>query len=516
MDMTTTPARAGTPGRRISRTAGNATMHERDDASLLKTIATQRDEAAFAELFRRYEKTAFCLAFQISGSLGLAEEAAQEAFLRVWTRAGTYRSEDGEVRPWLLRIAAREALKMLRRQRKGMKAKELKNGQDTAFAEPATSPAPGEREELLAALRRNVLALPESARQVVALYFGAGMTQAEIGKELNLSQRAVSNRISNTVERLRTNLAKAGFAAAAPMLGAEQLGEALCSGIPTPPGLATQTLSRLKDAGADTARTLTRRAGAAPGSHAGLAAVVILVAAGAGAWYWNTTASAPQNRPAAQAPAGTNTPGHAAAEAPAAPERTEWHWNFEDGAFEDELARTEGWEYGRGAISKRMVLASRAKDLLKYFLKLPVPSDRTLVLDLHASAGGQGRQLLMPVWVKGDVMLPFSLYDIGDVYQLPALTLMNWRFYIKGRYIVLCDQRKASAPSHLYRCDVEPRRSHLTLCCANWLITEISVRAIDDAELPDWFRDPEKLIDKDTKLQAIGQQTIEFLKKKTP
>lgn len=517
MGMTATQAKAGTPGARSARAAGNATMRERNDASLLQAIAAGRDETAFGELFRRYEQTAFCLAFQITGSPVLAEEAAQEAFLRVWTRAGTYRPEEGEVRPWLLRIAAREALKMLRRQRKDMKAKELEGGTGAAIAESAASTASGEREELLVALRRSVSELPESARQVIALYFGAGLTQAEIGKELDLSQRAVSDRISGTVDRLRANLAKAGFAAAAPLLGAEHLGEALCSGIPAPPGLAAQTLSRLKDAGADTARMLTRRAAAASGSHTGLvAAVVLAAAAGAGAWYWN--GKAPATRPVA--PASAETPAPAAVETTAAgsvaPERTEWHWNFEDGAFEDELPRTEGWAYGRGEVSKRKVLASRAKDPLKYFLKFPAHNDHAMVVELNASAGGQGKQFLMPVWLRGDVLLPCSLYGVSEIYQLPALTLMKWRFYIKDKYVVMCDLRNLNKPSQLYRCDVAPGRAQLALCCANWLITDISIREIDNADLPDWFRDPEALARKDESPQRIGQYTVEFLKQKAP
>lgn len=122
----------------------------------------------------------------------------------------------------------------------------------------------------------------------------------------------------------------------------------------------------------------------------------------------------------------------------------------------------------------------------------------------------------MPVWLKGDVLLPFSLYGISDIYQLPALTLMKWRFYIKDQYIVLCDLRNLNLPSQLYRCDVAPGRSQLALCCANWLITDISIREIEDADLPDWFRNLEALAQKDKKPQMIGQCTVEFLKKKAP
>ena len=147
-------------GVRIAPTSGIALMRERDDASLLQAIAAQRDEAAFAELFSRYEKTVFCLAFHIAGSLGIAEEAAQETFLRVWTSAGTYRPGEGEPRPWLLRITERETLKILRKQRKGMTSATLKNERLAIAPSAEVADGQSEHEELLATIRRLVAELP--------------------------------------------------------------------------------------------------------------------------------------------------------------------------------------------------------------------------------------------------------------------------------------------------------------------------------------------------------------------
>lgn len=498
-------------GVRIAPTSGIALMRERDDASLLQAIAAQRDEAAFAELFSRYEKTVFCLAFHIAGSLGIAEEAAQETFLRVWTSAGTYRPGEGEPRPWLLRITERETLKILRKQRKGMTSATLKN-ERLAIA-PAAEVAHGqsEHEELLATIRRLVAELPESARQVMALYFGAGLTQAEIGKELDLSQRAVSYRLSNAMESLRANLAKDGLAAAAPLLAAERFGEALCSGVPVPRNLARRISERLLSAGSDAGRSRTRRDAGVPRFPAGLvAAAVLLAAAGAGAWYWTVqppraTGAAPSGTPVAK----SESPGGQAA-------RTEWHWNFDEGSFEDQLPRTSGWAYARSPFAKRKVLVAGGHKELVNFLKLPVPCDRTLLVEVSASGLGQGRHFILPVWLDEDRMLPFLLHDfIGDS-NLPVPALIKWRFYVSGAWIIQCDPKKDDRPSLLYRCQAQANRPQLALSSANWSVTEIALRAIEDTDLPAWFRDPEKLVTKNMQAMVFDGKQVEFLVNRDP
>jgi len=79
------------------------------DEELLVRIATQRDRDAFDELFQRHQQAAFSLAQTITGCRHLAEEAAQEALLKLWTSASLYRG-DGAVRAWLLKIVARQSI----------------------------------------------------------------------------------------------------------------------------------------------------------------------------------------------------------------------------------------------------------------------------------------------------------------------------------------------------------------------------------------------------------------------
>ena len=64
------------------------------DLGVLQRIAA-RDTAALAELYDRHGRLLFGLILRIVGDRSEAEEILQEAFVRVWTRAGTYDAQLG-------------------------------------------------------------------------------------------------------------------------------------------------------------------------------------------------------------------------------------------------------------------------------------------------------------------------------------------------------------------------------------------------------------------------------------
>src|SRR5579872_3311938 len=109
---------------------------------------------------------------------------------------------------------------------------------------PARRSEDAEHDELLVALRRVMHELPALERQLVALHFGAGLTQQEIGAALSIPQQTISFKIKKVLEDLRGRLSIAGFAAAAPLLSAEWMREAICSGVPAPQGLHAHVVSR--------------------------------------------------------------------------------------------------------------------------------------------------------------------------------------------------------------------------------------------------------------------------------
>ena len=86
---------------------------EHSDAELMRRIARQ-DRQAFMAIYDRYASRAYGLALQMMRRPMPAEDVLQEAFLKVWTGAGSYRPERGTFLAWLLAITRYTALDHLR------------------------------------------------------------------------------------------------------------------------------------------------------------------------------------------------------------------------------------------------------------------------------------------------------------------------------------------------------------------------------------------------------------------
>src|SRR5919202_6372062 len=79
------------------------------DEALLAGLASGDTEAA-AAFVRRFQSRVYGLAMTMLRDSGLAEEVAQETFVRAWRHASTYDARRGRVSTWLLTIARNVAL----------------------------------------------------------------------------------------------------------------------------------------------------------------------------------------------------------------------------------------------------------------------------------------------------------------------------------------------------------------------------------------------------------------------
>ncbi len=82
------------------------------EASLVAK-AQKGDRSAFGELVRRHQAGVVNVVYRLCGDVQLAEDAAQEAFIRAWLKLASYRPVS-PLRNWLYRIAVNAALDTLR------------------------------------------------------------------------------------------------------------------------------------------------------------------------------------------------------------------------------------------------------------------------------------------------------------------------------------------------------------------------------------------------------------------
>jgi len=103
------PSNSFFPTNRTARQAGGL---DKSGETYLIYQAQHGDLTAFNELVLLYQDAVYCQAYWILGEVEAAEEAAQEAFLRVYRNLQTFR--DGPFKPWMLRITTNYCLDQLR------------------------------------------------------------------------------------------------------------------------------------------------------------------------------------------------------------------------------------------------------------------------------------------------------------------------------------------------------------------------------------------------------------------
>lgn len=165
-----------------------------EDRALLRAICDQ-DQQAFAEFFRRYERTCWTRARSLLVDGALADEVVQAVFLDVWRHAPRYEPARGPVSSWLSTLTHHKAVDAIRREafhRRGRIGDETVLGQTAA---PTSSPETQvvrrcEAERVRAAFRQ----LSTAQRETLFLAYFEHLTYREIAQRLGVPLGTVKSR----------------------------------------------------------------------------------------------------------------------------------------------------------------------------------------------------------------------------------------------------------------------------------------------------------------------------------
>jgi RNA polymerase sigma-70 factor (ECF subfamily) len=181
-------------------TAASDLVASTDEAELIER-ARAGDERAFGWLVDRHRDRAYALALRMLRSPAEAEEAAQDAFVRVWRALPGFRGE-AKFSTWLHRIVVRRCLDrvaVLNTRRK--RETELEHAPEPA-AGPDASTDPETRRR--AARLTDLMAdLTEAQRVVVTLFYHQDRSLEDVAKTLGLPENTVKTHLHRARAVLR-------------------------------------------------------------------------------------------------------------------------------------------------------------------------------------------------------------------------------------------------------------------------------------------------------------------------
>ena len=181
------------------------------DEDLLSLLG-DGDAQAFALLYDRHSRAAFSLAYRMMGERQAAEDLTQDAFIKIWRGAPSYRTGRGGVRTWMLSIVRNQGKDQLRyhatrrRTQEKVEASAARSLPSEAFAETWRN---SQRDRVREALNT----LPQEQLKILELAYFSGYTHVEIADLLGLPLGTVKGRMRLGLKKLRDHFEARGMAA---------------------------------------------------------------------------------------------------------------------------------------------------------------------------------------------------------------------------------------------------------------------------------------------------------------
>lgn len=168
----------------------------------LVAACKRNDRRAQKELYERYKKAMFTLAYRTTGDFATAEDVLQEAFVKIFRSIKTFRAES-TIGAWIKTIVVRTAYAKLRKKKvftESLENQHLEQQVDW-----------GHQRLDAEYLEKAILALPEGYRMVFNLIEVEGYAHKEVAEMLDISVGTSKSQLFYAKKKLRENLKAYGY-----------------------------------------------------------------------------------------------------------------------------------------------------------------------------------------------------------------------------------------------------------------------------------------------------------------
>jgi RNA polymerase sigma-70 factor (ECF subfamily) len=196
----------------LAGVVGPAAADPTSDAAIMLRVAAG-DEAGFNYLVGKYHRSMINFLYRMVHNQAVAEELAQEVFLRVYRSRESYRAE-AKFTTWLYRIATNLAVNHARDTKHERAAQNVYldvPDEETGMTPEVADDDPNVeqrmlRDERMAGIRKHVMALPDRQKMAVLMHKYQGLDYRQIGEVLQLSESATKSLLFRAYQTLRDRL----------------------------------------------------------------------------------------------------------------------------------------------------------------------------------------------------------------------------------------------------------------------------------------------------------------------
>ncbi|MGM0422463.1 MAG: RNA polymerase sigma factor [Pseudomonadota bacterium] len=167
------------------------------DQDLMRRIAEQKDQTAFATLVDRYRQKLFATCYRMLGQYAEAEEAVQDSFLKLWNYAPSWDVEKASLSTWLYTITSNTCRDVLRKRKAILVEHDDNRESDLPGGQQVV-----EQKQQARLVKKAINKLPDRQREALVLSYYQGLSHKEIGAVMSTSPKSIEGLIA----RARTDL----------------------------------------------------------------------------------------------------------------------------------------------------------------------------------------------------------------------------------------------------------------------------------------------------------------------